>query len=80
VNNPTSRDWKICGAKTRHGLCSRPPHEGRNRCRLHGGLSPGAPVGSRNGNYTEGNWTKQAYAERQWLRSLMQALKLEKPT
>ena len=41
---------------------------GRKRCRLHGGLSPGAPRGSRNGNYRRGDWTK-AIEERRWLRS-----------
>jgi HEAT repeat protein len=30
--------------------CQSPPVQGRRRCRLHGGLSPGAPRGSRNGN------------------------------
>ena len=29
----------------------RLPIRGRKRCRLHGGLSPGAPKGSSNGNY-----------------------------
>lgn len=33
---------KICGAKTRAGApCAKPPSLGRNRCRLHGGLSTG---------------------------------------
>ena len=52
-----------CGAKTRAGPpCESPPVQGRKRCRLHGGLSPGAPRGSRNGNYGK---------ERRWLRSLV---------
>jgi hypothetical protein len=38
---------------------------------LHGGLSPGAPRGSRNGNYTDGAWTAEAIEERRWLRSLV---------
>jgi len=60
------------GAKTRAGSpCRRPPVHGRKRCRLHGGLSPGAPRGSRNGNYTTGDWTADAIEERQWLRSLV---------
>jgi len=38
-----------CGAKTRNGApCQRPPLAGKTRCRLHGGLSPGAPKGNRN--------------------------------
>jgi hypothetical protein len=61
-----------CGAKTKSGTpCQRPPVEGKNRCRLHGGLSPGAPRGSRNGNYTNGEWTTEAIEERRWLRSLV---------
>src|SRR5207249_6747429 len=61
-----------CGAKTRAGTpCRRPPVRGRKRCRLHGGLSPGAPRGSRNGNYTNGDWTREAIEERRWLRLLV---------
>jgi glucans biosynthesis protein len=61
-----------CGAKTRTGsFCRRPPVQGRKRCRLHGGLSPGAPRGSRNGNYKNGEWTAEAIEERRWLRSLV---------
>ena len=61
-----------CGAKTRAGTpCQRPPVQGRRRCRAHGGLSPGAPRGSRNGNYTNGEWTAEAIEERRWLRSLV---------
>ena len=38
-----------CGARTRAGTaCQRPAIRGRKRCRLHGGLSPGAPRGFRN--------------------------------
>src|SRR5438034_646791 len=61
-----------CGAKTRAGTpCRCPPVPGRTRCRLHGGLSPGAPRGSRNGNYTNGEWTAEAIEERRWLRLLV---------
>ncbi len=63
-----------CGAKTRGGTsCQRPPVAGRNRCRVHGGLSPGAPRGRRNGNYRRGDWTTEALEELRWLRSLVQA-------
>lgn len=39
------------------------------RCRMHGGKSPGAPTGKRNGNYRHGRETHQAKAERKlmWL-------------
>jgi hypothetical protein len=53
--------------------CQSPPVAGRKRCRVHGGLSPGAPRGSRNGNYRRGDWTPEAIEERRWLRSLVQA-------
>ncbi|WP_105245431.1 HGGxSTG domain-containing protein [Psychrobacter sp. Marseille-P5312] len=39
----------ICGAKTRSGKsCQNKPIAGKKRCRLHGGLSPGAPKGNKN--------------------------------
>ena len=61
-----------CGAKTRAGTpCQCPAMRGRRRCRLHGGLSPGAPRGARNGNYTDGDWTAEAIEERRWARSLV---------
>jgi glucans biosynthesis protein len=63
-----------CGAKTMAGTpCQHPPVPGRKRCRLHGGLSAGAPRGRRNGNYTNGEWTAEAIEERRWLRSLVRA-------
>jgi hypothetical protein len=63
-----------CGAKTRAGdACQRPAIRGKKRCRLHGGLSPGAPRGVKNGNFTSGDWTNEAIAERKWLRSLGQS-------
>ena len=63
-----------CGARTRAGTpCQSAPIRGRSRCRLHGGLSPGAPKGSQNGNYTNGEWTAEAIEERRWLRSLVLA-------
>jgi glucans biosynthesis protein len=62
-----------CGALTRAGTaCQRPAMHGRRRCRLHGGLSPGAPRGMENGNFRNGNWTAEAVEERRWLRSLLQ--------
>ena len=63
-----------CGAKTKDGsLCRRRPIRGRKRCRLHGGLSPGAPKGRQNGNYKNGEWTTESIEERRWLRSLVRA-------
>src|SRR5215204_2723933 len=63
-----------CGAKTKAGTrCQSAPIEGRTRCRLHGGLIPGAPRGAQNGNYRNGEWTAEATEERKWLRSLVRA-------
>ena len=69
-----------CGAKTRAGgRCQCPAIHGRARCRIHGGLSPGAPKGVKNGNYVDGTFTAEAIEERQWLRSMVRIYaKLEK--
>ena len=83
-DNPMDQDLEIrlqnlngaprCGARTgAGGACQRPAICGRRRCRLHGGLSPGAPRGTKNGNFRNGNWTADATEERRWLRSLVQA-------
>jgi glucans biosynthesis protein len=63
-----------CGAKTRAGrTCQCPAIRGRNRCRLHGGRSTGAPRGSGNGNFTTGEFTAEAIQEREWIRSIVRA-------
>src|SRR5271169_773659 len=76
ATRPRESEWtsSTCGAQTRIGsACRRPPVVGRKRCRLHGGLSPGAPRGLKNGNFKTGDWTTDAIAEREWLRSLVQS-------
>jgi len=46
----------------------------RSGCRAaHGGLSPGAPRGPKNGNFKNGDWTAEAIEERKWIRSLVQS-------
>lgn len=65
-----------CGARNRAGNeCQCPAIRDRKRCRLHGGKSPGAPHGPRNGNFKEGDWTKEAEEERRWLRSLLKSMR-----
>jgi hypothetical protein len=66
-----------CGAQTRSGrACQQPRVTGRRRCRLHGGApGSGAPSGERNGRYQHGHCTKEAKAERRWIRSLLQLAK-----
>ena len=47
----TDEDGKnICGAECRDGTpCQNPPLTDADRCRMHGGNSPGAPEGNGNG-------------------------------
>jgi len=68
-------DQRLCGARTRAGgLCRRPKLAGRSRCRLHGGApGSGAPAGTRNGRYTDGEHTREAKAKRRWTRQIVRA-------
>jgi hypothetical protein len=69
-----------CGARTRSATpCQCPAIRGRSRCRLHGGRSPGAPLGSGNGNYVDGYFTAEAINERRWARSLLNTFAKDKP-
>src|SRR4029077_20886624 len=57
------KQWPHCGARTRAGdPCKRPAIRDRKRCLIHGGLSPGAPRGPKNGNFKSGDWTAEAIA------------------
>jgi len=49
-----SRELSAMRAKTRAGSICRQPAMKNGRCRLHGGKSPAAPRGERNGNYRHG--------------------------
>jgi hypothetical protein len=62
-----------CGARTRSGASCRAPALPNGRCRIHGGLSPGAPRGAANGRYVHGYWTREAIEERKFIRLLLQA-------
>lgn len=44
------------------------------RCRLHGGLSPGAPKGNRNA-FKHGRYTAEALARRREVAALIRAMK-----
>jgi hypothetical protein len=52
-----------CGARTRSGSPCRSPAMPNGRCRMHGGLSPGAPKGNQNA-YKHGRYTAEAIAHR----------------
>jgi hypothetical protein len=62
---------QACGAKTRAGGRCRSLAMPNGRCRMHGGPSPGAPKGEKNGNWRHGGWTATAQAERRRLRALL---------
>jgi len=66
-------DAPRCGARTRSGAPCRCPAMPNGKCRIHGGLSPGAPRGVANGRYTDGYWTREAVEERRFVRSLLKA-------
>jgi hypothetical protein len=46
------------------------------RCRIHGGRSPGAPRGERNGRWRGGFYTKEAQAERRRFRDLIRQMRI----
>jgi hypothetical protein len=45
------------------------------RCRIHGGRSPGAPRGERNGSWRSGFYTQEAQAERRRIRDLIRQMR-----
>jgi hypothetical protein len=68
-----------CGARTRAGgQCQCPAIRGRARCRIHGGLSPGAPRGKGNGNFKDGYFTREAVNERKWVKDLIDSYAKER--
>jgi hypothetical protein len=67
------RGARRCGARNRAGTsCQCPAIKGRGRCRLHGGLSPGAPRGKQNGNFRHGFWTCEAVHDRRWAKEMIE--------
>src|SRR5262249_41739962 len=77
---PNSRAHRLqaprCGAKTPTGTpCQRPAIRGCNRCRLHGGLSPGGPRGARNGNFKNGLWTRESIEVRKAMRAKVREIR-----
>jgi glucans biosynthesis protein len=65
------RDAPRCGARTRSGEPCCSPAMPNGRCRMHGGASPGAPTGERNGNYKHGRFTREAIEARKFIRALV---------
>jgi len=60
-----------CGAYSRRsGKPCRQPAMKNGRCRLHGGLSTGAPRGNSNA-FRHGHYTRAAIAQRKQIRHLI---------
>jgi hypothetical protein len=63
-----------CGARTRkHSRC-RSPAMTNGRCRMHGGMSPGAPRGNKNA-LKHGRYTADAIARRREISGLMRSMR-----
>ncbi|MEZ0282933.1 HGGxSTG domain-containing protein [Methyloceanibacter sp.] len=61
-----------CGARTRSGSLCRSGAMPNGRCRLHGGLSPGAPKGNKNA-FKHGRYTAEAAARRRDIALLLRS-------
>ena len=56
-----------CGAQTRSRILCQSPAMPNGRCRMHGGMSPGAPKGNRNA-WKHGHYSAEAIAMRRLVR------------
>lgn len=63
-----------CGAKTRSGNPCQSPAMANRRCRMHGGKSPGAPIGNANA-HTHGRYSAEAIAQRRELAGLIRSMR-----
>ena len=62
-----------CGARTRAGTPCQSPAMPNDRCRMHGGCSPGAPIGNTNA-LKHGRYTAKAIAERREVMALIRSI------
>jgi uncharacterized protein YjcR len=62
-----------CGARTRSGNRCQSPAMRNGRCRMHGGLSPGAPKGNKNA-FKHGRYTAEAIENRREIVALVRAM------
>ena len=63
--------------KVSRNTVRKAPAMANGRCRMHGGRSPGAPCGPRNGNYRSGYWTMEAIETRRIIRALIRIARQE---
>ncbi|WP_283814959.1 HGGxSTG domain-containing protein [Bradyrhizobium neotropicale] len=61
-----------CGAKTRRSTACQSPAMPNGRCRIHGGLSPGAPKGNQNA-LKHGYYSAESIARRRQIAQLLRA-------
>ena len=61
-----------CLARTRRGTPCQSPAMKNGRCRMHGGLSPGAPKGNKNA-FKHGLYTNEAIARRREVAAIIRA-------
>jgi hypothetical protein len=64
------RQASRCRARTRRGSPCQSPAMANGRCRMHGGTSPGAPVGNKNA-LKHGRYTANAIARRRSIAALI---------
>ncbi|MDR3420668.1 MAG: HGGxSTG domain-containing protein [Xanthobacteraceae bacterium] len=64
-----------CGARTRSGSRCRSPAMPNGRCRIHGGMSPGAPRGNKNA-LKHGRYTAEAIARRREIAALLRSARI----
>src|SRR5580693_2962462 len=62
-----------CGARTRSGSGCRSAAMPNGRCRMHGGMSPGAPKGNKNA-FKHGHYAAEAIASRREIAKLVAVL------
>lgn len=63
-----------CGARTRNGHPCRSPAMTNGRCRMHGGKSPGAPLGNSFAR-KHGRYSAEAFARRRELATLLRNMR-----
>ena len=63
-----------CGARTRRGTPCRAPAMPNGRCRMHGGSSPGAPLGNRNA-WKHGRYSREAIERRRKVAELIRDMR-----
>ena len=69
-----SQPSRPCGARTRAGTPCPTPAMPNGRCRMHGGLSPGPPKGSRNA-LKHGLYSAEAIGRRREIADLLRRMR-----